>query len=77
VRGQPALLERIAGRLGRRARRRGRLPDRLTNREPLAALSHCYSVTLKPAAQSEADFVAEHWTPLADAWRASHPAGSP
>lgn len=50
-------------------------PDKLNNRERLAALEDCYTVTVKPAAQSEADFVAEHWTPLADAWRASHPAG--
>ena len=50
-------------------------PDKLTNRERLAALDDCYTVTVKPAGQSEADFVAEHWTPLADAWRASHAAG--
>ena len=56
-------------------------PDKMNNRERLAALNgqfpDCYTVTLKPAAQSEADFVAEHWTPLADAWRASHAAGAP
>jgi hypothetical protein len=52
-------------------------PDKLTNRERLAALAHCYTVTVKPAALSEADFVAQHWTPRADAWRASHPAGAP
>ncbi len=50
-------------------------PDQLTNRERLEALSDCYSVTVKPASESEADFVAEHWTPLAEAWRASHQAG--
>jgi len=52
-------------------------PDKMNNRERLEALDHCYTVTLKPEAQSEADFVAEHWTPRADAWRAAHPAGAP
>lgn len=47
-------------------------PDKLNNRERLAALAACYTVTVKPAGQSEADFVAEHWTPRADAWRAAH-----
>jgi hypothetical protein len=50
-------------------------PDKMNNRERLAALAGCYTVTVKPAGQSEADFVAEHWTPLADAWRATHAAG--
>jgi hypothetical protein len=54
-------------------------PDKLDNRGRLAELNtlfpDCYDVIVKPAAQSEADFVAEHWTPRADAWRASHEAG--
>jgi hypothetical protein len=53
--------------------------DKLDNRGRLEALNvafpDCYDVVVKPAGQSEADFVAEHWTPLADAWRALHPAG--
>jgi hypothetical protein len=47
-------------------------PDKMNNRERLAALAGCYTVTVKPAGLSEADFVAEHWTPRADAWRAAH-----
>jgi hypothetical protein len=50
--------------------------DKLDNRGRLAALNAefpgCYDVVVKPAGQSEADFVAEHWTPLADGWRAVH-----
>jgi hypothetical protein len=49
--------------------------DKLDNRGRLAALAACYTVVVKPAGQSEADFVAEHWTPRANAWRGSHAAG--
>jgi hypothetical protein len=52
-------------------------PDKLNNRERLAALAACYTVTVKPEAMSEAEFVALHWTPRADAWRAAHAAGAP
>jgi hypothetical protein len=50
--------------------------DKLDNRGRLAALAACYTVIVKPAGQSEADFVAEHWTPRAEAWRATHAAGN-
>jgi hypothetical protein len=53
--------------------------DKMNNRERLAALGEafedCYDVIVKPAGQSEGDFVAEHWTPRANAWQASHAAG--
>jgi hypothetical protein len=49
--------------------------DGLDNRGRLAALSHCYKVVLRPAAQSRADFLAEHWDPLVRRWRATHAAG--
>jgi hypothetical protein len=49
--------------------------DGLDNRGRLAALSHCYTVVLRPAAQSRAAFLAEHWDPLVRRWRATHSAG--
>lgn len=53
--------------------------DKMNNGERLAALNEafpdCYDVTVKPEGQSEADFVAEHWTPRVNAWHAAHPAG--
>jgi hypothetical protein len=53
--------------------------DKLDNRGRLAALNaafpDCYDVVVKPGAQSEADFVAQEWTPRANAWLSSHPAG--
>jgi hypothetical protein len=53
----------------------GGYPDKLDNRERMEAFADCYAVIVKPASQSEDDFIAEHWTPRANAWRASHPAG--
>jgi hypothetical protein len=53
--------------------------DGLDNRGRLAALSHCYTVIVKPAGQTKAAFLAQHWDPLVKAWKATHVAagGSP
>jgi hypothetical protein len=53
--------------------------DGLDNRGRLEALSHCYTVIVKPAGQSKAAFLAQHWDPLVKAWKATHLAagGSP
>ena len=48
--------------------------DGLDERGRLAALSHCYTVIVRPAAQSPAAFLAEHWDPLVERWRSSHAA---
>jgi len=48
--------------------------DGATNGERLAALSHCYTVYVKPAGQSAAEFRAQRWDPLVRAWKATHPA---
>jgi hypothetical protein len=50
--------------------------DKLDNRGRLEALAGCYTVVVKPANQSGDEFADEHWTPRADAWRASHAAGN-
>lgn len=49
--------------------------DKLDNRGRLEALADCYTVVVKPASQSGDAFADEHWTPRANAWRASHAAG--
>jgi hypothetical protein len=53
--------------------------DGATNGERLAALSHCYTVIVKPASQSAADFRRQRWDPLVAEWKATHAAagGSP
>jgi hypothetical protein len=48
--------------------------DGLDNRGRMAALSHCYTVIVKPASQTKAAFLAQHWDPLAAAWKATHAA---
>jgi hypothetical protein len=48
--------------------------DGLDNRGRMAALSHCYTVIVKPASESKASFLAKHWDPLAAAWKATHAA---
>jgi hypothetical protein len=40
----------------------------------MVALSHCYAVIVKPATQSRAAFLAQHWDPLVQRWKATHPA---
>ena len=40
----------------------------------MLALSHCYTVVTKSDSESEADFLATHWDPLVEAWKASHTA---
>jgi hypothetical protein len=52
----------------------GESNDGLTNGERLAALSHCYTVIVKPASQSAAAFLAQRWDPLVSDWKASHAA---
>jgi hypothetical protein len=49
--------------------------DGLDNRGRVEALAHCYTVVLKPASQSRAEFLAQHWDPLVRAWKAAHAAG--
>jgi hypothetical protein len=49
--------------------------DKLDNRGRLEALADCYTVVVRPTNQSGDAFADEHWTPRADAWRASHAAG--
>jgi hypothetical protein len=46
--------------------------DGLDNRGRLAALSNCFTVIVKPAGQSKAAFLAQHWDPLVTAWKATH-----
>jgi hypothetical protein len=48
--------------------------DGLDNRGRMAALSHCYTVIVKPASQTKAAFLAQHWDPLVAAWKATHAA---
>jgi hypothetical protein len=48
--------------------------DGATNGERLAALSHCYTVIVKPASQSAADFRKQRWDPLVADWKATHAA---
>jgi len=48
--------------------------DGLDNRGRLAALSHCYTVIVKPATQTKAAFLAQHWDPLVAQWKATHAA---
>jgi hypothetical protein len=46
-----------------------------SNRARLKALGNCYAVVVKPARQSKAAFLAEHWDPLVARWKAANPAG--
>jgi hypothetical protein len=48
--------------------------DGLDARGRMEALSHCYTVIMKPAEQSQADFLAQHWDPLVAEWKATHEA---
>jgi len=48
--------------------------DGLDNRGRMEALSYCYTVIVKPAGQSKADFLGQHWDPLVTAWKATHAA---
>jgi hypothetical protein len=48
--------------------------DGLDNRGRMNALAYCYTVVVKPAGQSKADFLAQHWDALVSAWKATHPA---
>jgi hypothetical protein len=48
--------------------------DGLDNRGRMEALSYCYTVIVKPAGQSKAAFLAQHWDPLVTAWKATHAA---
>jgi len=48
--------------------------DGLDNRGRMEALSHCYMVIVKPAGQSKAAFLAQHWDPLVAQWKATHAA---
>ena len=49
--------------------------DGLDSRGRMNALSYCYTVIVKPASQSKADFLAQHWDPLVAQWKATHVAG--
>jgi hypothetical protein len=56
---------------------RGGPSDRMRNNlARLQALSHCYTVVVKPFGQSKEAFLAEHWDPLVARWKATHPAGA-
>jgi hypothetical protein len=48
--------------------------DGLTNAGRVEALSDCFTVLVKPEAQSQADFLAQQFDPLVAAWKQSHPA---
>lgn len=48
--------------------------DGLTPAGRLAALSDCFTLLVKPDAQSQSDFLAEHFDPLVAAWKQAHPA---
>jgi hypothetical protein len=48
--------------------------DGFTNADRVELLSDCFTFIVKPDAQSQADFLAEHFDPLATAWKQSHPA---
>lgn len=45
------------------------------NHARLKALSHCYTVVVKPKGQSKEAFLAEHWDPLVARWKAANQAG--
>jgi hypothetical protein len=54
----------------------GGLSDgRRNNSARLAALARCYDVVVKPADQTKAAFLAEHWDPLVAEWKRTHAAG--
>jgi hypothetical protein len=46
--------------------------DGLDRRGRMEALAHCYTVIVKPAGQSKADFLAQHFTPLVREWKTQH-----
>jgi len=48
--------------------------DGLCDGERLLALSDCYTVITKSDSETEADFLATHWDPLVEAWKAAHTA---
>jgi hypothetical protein len=48
--------------------------DGLDARGRMQALSHCYTVIVKPPGQRQADFLAQHWDPLVQEWKATHEA---
>jgi hypothetical protein len=48
--------------------------DGLTNEERAEALDHCYTIVVKPESQTQAAFLAQHFDPLVDAWKQTHPA---
>jgi hypothetical protein len=48
--------------------------DGLTNAGRAEALSHCFTIVVKPDAEGQADFLAQHFDPLVAAWKQSHPA---
>ena len=47
--------------------------DGLTPEGRAEALSDCFTFIVKPDAQSQADFLAEHFDPLVAVWKESHP----
>jgi hypothetical protein len=53
----------------------GHTDGKRNNHARLQALSHCYTVVVKPKGQSKEAFLAEHWDPLVARWKAAHPAG--
>jgi hypothetical protein len=54
----------------------GQSDRKRNNLARLQALSHCYTVVVKPFGQPKEAFLAEHWDPLVAHWRATHPAGA-
>jgi hypothetical protein len=46
--------------------------DGLTNRGRMEALANCFTVIVKPASQTKAAFLAQHWDPLVAEWKRTH-----